>query len=136
MPDRSSGHERAIVTVDTMFDELEAQLRELRISLGSDVDSVPARVPAAPPAPAAPAESAESAESMESEAAVERAELSTSIPDVSHESLSFDEDVADSPRAEARGRTARRGLGVDLIVIAAGWSTLIVLVVRALGQAS
>ena len=139
MPDRSSDHARVVVTVDTRFDEFEAQLRGLRLSLGSEVGSVPALVPVVPVVPVAlvaPTEPVEPVESGVSGAPTEPAELSTSIHDVFHEDRTSDEDVAGSLRAEVRGRTARRGLGVDLIVLAAGWSALIVLVVRALGQAS
>ncbi len=110
---RSSQEGGSSVDVDTAFDALEDRLRSLRISLGADlgadVDARPAPEPAAP---------------------------STSRHDPAVDVLTSGQVVPEADRTETREVRARRGMGADLVLIAAAWSVLIVLVVRALGQAS
>jgi len=102
------------VSVDTRFDELEGHLRELRRSLGVHDDAGPAAGPASNGA-------------------------STGAPEGRGEGrgpLRTMERPTSPPPFADRGAPARRGLGPDLVLIAAGWATLIVLVVRVLGQGS
>lgn len=114
---RSSQEGGSSVDVDTAFDALEDRLRSLRISLGADLGAdVAADVDARPaPEPAAP---------------------STSRHDPAVDVLTSGQVVPEADRTETREVRARRGMGADLVLIAAAWSVLIVLVVRALGQAS
>jgi len=122
------------------FDELEQQLRDLRRSLGMDASpepsmpvatdaatvTTPAPAPAPGPAPA-PAPGPEDDDAHRDD------------DGLATRTIRSEEEPAAVPQARssvAPIERPRRGLGMDLVLLAGAWAGLIGLVVRLLGQAS
>jgi len=128
------------------FAAVEARLLELRRSVGLAGDAAPVHVDITP-ADVAPADVASEdaalvvePEDLELEAAEVLAESDLEVTDPEVAGDPRDDVTLEEPAVlrtlERSDVRSRRGLGPDLLLLAAGWAGLIVLVVSALGRAS
>jgi hypothetical protein len=131
MAGEASRGERAGVTVDTGFDRLEDQLRELRRSLAGD-----ATAPTEPVPDGHVVHDDHVTQVAVTQVASEVTSLEPPQAEPQRPAERTPERMPERTVVEVGSGPARRGLGPDLVLLAAGWSALIVLVVRALGQAA